>query len=200
MGSRNHASVILVMTSRVAKRSRSDTALHHAYYFTREYDTEDEDLIPRPLRTRPQSRKPSSGEHDNPPFSEWISTKGLTKRPTEIVEEECNSQERRLGRNNVAQTTHNLCSLCNRHVTNRREHSNLGGLAPDASVGLGIGRVFCEPCFKWIYDLSICWNCGEVVARGQERISFGWCWWHWSCLGCLICKVSIYGVHHRLQV
>ena len=53
----------------------------------------------------------------------------------------------------------------------------------------GNQRVFCKDCWIWIYDLSICWTCGEIVGRMEERVGFGWCWWHWGCLGCLICKV-----------
>ena len=54
----------------------------------------------------------------------------------------------------------------------------------------GSGRVFCRDCYVWIYDLGICWTCGEIVGRSEERVGFGWCWWHWGCYGCLICRVS----------
>ena len=55
----------------------------------------------------------------------------------------------------------------------------------------GTGRVFCEACWIWIYDLAICWTCGEVVGRREGRVGFGWCWWHWGCIGCLVCKVFV---------
>ena len=38
--------------------------------------------------------------------------------------------------------------------------------------------IFCEDCWKRIHDLSICWACGEVVYRPEEKVGFGWCWWH----------------------
>jgi len=61
----------------------------------------------------------------------------------------------------------------------------------DSRKGKGNGRIFCKECWIWIYDLSICWTCGEIVGRMEERVGFGWCWWHWGCMGCLICKVRI---------
>ena len=36
----------------------------------------------------------------------------------------------------------------------------------------------CHVCFLRIYNLSICWACGEVVYRAEERVGYGWCWWH----------------------
>lgn len=67
----------------------------------------------------------------------------------------------------------------------------------------GSGRVFCRDCYIWIYDLGICWTCGEIVGRSEERVGFGWCWWHWGCYGCLLCHVSIsktrlYGLREKL--
>lgn len=29
--------------------------------------------------------------------------------------------------------------------------------------------------------------CGEIVTRGEEVVSFGWCFWHRGCFGCLLC-------------
>ncbi|KAM7219885.1 hypothetical protein V8F06_004740 [Rhypophila decipiens] len=29
--------------------------------------------------------------------------------------------------------------------------------------------------------------CGEVVVRGDECVSLGWCFWHRACYGCLLC-------------
>ena len=51
------------------------------------------------------------------------------------------------------------------------------------------GRYFCRKCWIRIYDLSLCWTCGEIVHRGEERVGFGWCWWHWGCVSCLFCRV-----------
>lgn len=51
-------------------------------------------------------------------------------------------------------------------------------------------RIICVDCWKWLYDLSVCWTCGEVVFRKDDAVGFGWCWWHWGCFSCLICSVS----------
>jgi len=48
-------------------------------------------------------------------------------------------------------------------------------------------RIVCYPCWKAILDLSVCWVCGEYIVRGDEVISLGWCFWHRSCFGCLVC-------------
>ena len=29
--------------------------------------------------------------------------------------------------------------------------------------------------------------CGEVIFRGEECVSLGWCFWHRACYGCLLC-------------
>lgn len=71
-----------------------------------------------------------------------------------------------------------------------RESAASASNAADSRKSNGSGRVFCRDCYVWIYDLGICWTCGEVVGRSEERVGFGWCWWHWGCYGCLICRVS----------
>lgn len=48
-------------------------------------------------------------------------------------------------------------------------------------------RLTCEPCYSAIVDLAIYWVCGEVVCRGSECVSLGWCFWHRACYGCLLC-------------
>ncbi|KAH8902566.1 hypothetical protein BR93DRAFT_254890 [Coniochaeta sp. PMI_546] len=48
-------------------------------------------------------------------------------------------------------------------------------------------RLACELCYNALLDLSICWVCGEIVVRGDDCVSLGWCFWHKSCYGCLIC-------------
>lgn len=48
-------------------------------------------------------------------------------------------------------------------------------------------RAACNPCYRAIIDLSIYWVCGEVVLRGEECVSLGWCFWHRACYGCLLC-------------
>jgi hypothetical protein len=44
----------------------------------------------------------------------------------------------------------------------------------------------CYQCWRAVLDLSICWVCGEIIARGDEVVSLGWCFWHWGCFGCLV--------------
>ncbi|KND88012.1 hypothetical protein TOPH_07389, partial [Tolypocladium ophioglossoides CBS 100239] len=48
-------------------------------------------------------------------------------------------------------------------------------------------RLACTACYAMLLDLSICWVCGEMIFRGDECVSFGWCFWHRACYGCLLC-------------
>jgi hypothetical protein len=52
-------------------------------------------------------------------------------------------------------------------------------------------RIACETCWRSVLDISICWVCGEIVVRGEEVVSLGWCFWHRGCFGCLICGTSL---------
>lgn len=52
-------------------------------------------------------------------------------------------------------------------------------------------------CAGWALTVCICWTCGEVVARGEERVGFGWWFWHWGCLACLFCRVRTCYPSHR---
>ncbi|TAQ87767.1 hypothetical protein B7494_g3911 [Chlorociboria aeruginascens] len=52
-------------------------------------------------------------------------------------------------------------------------------------------RIVCEACWRAVLDLSICWVCGECIVRGEEVVSLGWCFWHETCFGCLMCGVKI---------
>ncbi|KAG8665593.1 hypothetical protein FPOAC2_10670 [Fusarium poae] len=47
-------------------------------------------------------------------------------------------------------------------------------------------RLACTPCHAALLKLAICWVCGELVFRGDECVSFGWCFWHRACYGCLL--------------
>ncbi|KAG6002417.1 hypothetical protein E4U54_000888 [Claviceps lovelessii] len=47
-------------------------------------------------------------------------------------------------------------------------------------------RLTCAECYTVIIDLSICWACGELVLREADSVSFGWCFWHRACYGCLL--------------
>ncbi|KAB5516919.1 hypothetical protein GE09DRAFT_979293, partial [Coniochaeta sp. 2T2.1] len=60
-------------------------------------------------------------------------------------------------------------------------------LLPPRVVGRSSARLACQACHDALLTLSICWVCGEVVVRGDDCVSLGWCFWHKSCYGCLIC-------------
>ncbi|PHH62568.1 hypothetical protein CDD81_6883 [Ophiocordyceps australis] len=48
-------------------------------------------------------------------------------------------------------------------------------------------RLACSRCATAVLDLAVCWTCGELVLRGDECVSLGWCFWHRACYGCLLC-------------
>ena len=97
-----------------------------------------------------------------------------------------------------------LCTLCHRRI--KGPEYSFPSVAPAALAAIKLSlspikkgekskrddRHFCHKCWVRIYDLSLCWTCGEVVHRGEERVGFGWCWWHWGCLGCLFCRVRCF--------
>ncbi|KAJ4010521.1 hypothetical protein NW766_008392 [Fusarium irregulare] len=47
-------------------------------------------------------------------------------------------------------------------------------------------RLACTACHAALLNLAICWVCGELIFRGDECVSFGWCFWHRACYGCLL--------------
>ncbi|KAF4457486.1 hypothetical protein F53441_536 [Fusarium austroafricanum] len=47
-------------------------------------------------------------------------------------------------------------------------------------------RLACPTCHAALLNLAICWVCGELIFRGDECVSFGWCFWHRACYGCLL--------------
>ncbi|KAF4999418.1 hypothetical protein FGRMN_2440 [Fusarium graminum] len=47
-------------------------------------------------------------------------------------------------------------------------------------------RLACSECHAALLNLAICWVCGELIFRGDECVSFGWCFWHRACYGCLL--------------
>ncbi|GKU19994.1 unnamed protein product [Fusarium langsethiae] len=47
-------------------------------------------------------------------------------------------------------------------------------------------RLACTACHAALLNLAICWVCRELVFRGDECVSFGWCFWHRACYGCLL--------------
>ena len=95
-----------------------------------------------------------------------------------------------------------LCTLCHHRIKGPKYSFPSVAPAALAAIKLSLSpqkprkqsasdeRHFCHKCWVRIYDLSLCWTCGDIVHRGEERIGFGWCWWHWGCLGCLFCRVG----------
>lgn len=96
------------------------------------------------------------------------------------------------------------CALCQNSIPNSVKPCTFPSTAPAALAALNphLGseayssgpKVFCHKCWVWIHNLSICWTCGETVARGEEKVSYGWCWWHWACVSCMICRVGTYSL------
>lgn len=98
------------------------------------------------------------------------------------------------------------CALCHERIPDNMKPCTFPSTAPAALAALkphlgsdeayyssssGPPKVFfCHTCWVWIYNLSICWTCGETVTREEEKVSYGWCWWHWACVSCLICRVG----------
>ena len=78
-------------------------------------------------------------------------------------------------RRDMAETPSFTCTFCHCLTLGRPEV--LGRSA----------RLACYPCSSALLDLSICWVCGEMIVRGEECVSFGWCFWHRACYGCLLC-------------
>ena len=89
------------------------------------------------------------------------------------------------------------CSLCQKRFSSNNKPFHLPRSLSYStrserytrSSNEGCGRTVCKDCWIWVYNIAICWTCGEIVVRDEERVGFGWCWWHWACLGCLLCKV-----------
>ena len=50
---------------------------------------------------------------------------------------------------------------------------------------------FCLACFEKFHALHICWTCGFTIHREEERVGYGWAWWHWGCMSCLLCRAPV---------
>ncbi|KAK7225531.1 hypothetical protein V2G26_013534 [Clonostachys chloroleuca] len=59
-------------------------------------------------------------------------------------------------------------------------------------------RLACKACCTTLLDLSIYWVCGELIFRGEDCVSFGWCFWHKACYGCLLCGNRL--VHRGVKI
>lgn len=99
-------------------------------------------------------------------------------------------------------STSNICSLCQQGIPVDVTPYRFPKSAPAATTALrphiqllGSRPGFCHACWVRIHNLSICWTCGETVSRLEERVSFGWCWWHWACVSCLFCRVCNSSIH-----
>lgn len=151
----------------------------------------DSSLIPPPLRTPSfHSILDSNGCRIDRYFSRKESPKDYSQK---LVRRYSLGLPQRQWRSNVNSEVFYKCTLCFHQLPKK---SKPYVLPSDRSGSNSLNgdddkRIFCEDCWKWIYNLSICWTCGEIVGRMEERVGFGWCWWHWGCLGCLMCKVSI---------
>lgn len=148
-------------------------------------------LIPSPLSPGTARAHPTPNGHQtgNPIF--------LVRNPKEFSHNIVQSRSLGLRDANRAKPSRTeafyKCTLCYGTLPSTSKIFTLPDVHTDADSrkGKGSGRIFCKECWIWIYDLSICWTCGEIVGRMEERVGFGWCWWHWGCMGCLICKVRI---------
>jgi hypothetical protein len=92
-----------------------------------------------------------------------------------------------------------ICSLCQHGIPISVIPYHFPKTAPAALAALNphiqsssSPRAFCHACWVWIHNLSLCWTCGDTVSRHEERVSFGWCWWHWACVSCLFCRVCLF--------
>lgn len=75
-------------------------------------------------------------------------------------------------------------------ISNRRKFS-FPSSKPNSNISSKNPSLgFCLTCFEHLHSLRICWTCGEHIERPEERVSCGWAWWHWGCVGCLLCRVS----------
>ena len=82
------------------------------------------------------------------------------------------------------------CTLCYHPLLLDSKPRTIGPhIGPLSPLEERCGRIICKACWRWIYSLAICWTCGEIVGRKEERVGFGWCWWHWGCLACVLCRV-----------
>ena len=54
-------------------------------------------------------------------------------------------------------------------------------------------RLACQNCWKLLWNLAVCWSCGDMIVRteDEEVVSLEWCFWHRSCFGCLFCRVPM---------
>lgn len=96
-----------------------------------------------------------------------------------------------------------ICTFCHHIVTPTEPDSK------PRTIGRST-RLACEACYDAILKLAVCWVCGEVVARGEDCVSLGWCFWHRACYGCLFCgskRISkgvriaeLYGVEEKNAV
>lgn len=140
---------------------------------------------------------PSDIKHPNPRASSSQAQAAANMDPAMIIPSGRGRRRRRIVRKTQK------CGRCHESIPTGVEPCSFpSSTAPAALAALNLHlgseayssgpKVFCHKCWVWIYNLSICWACGETVARGEEKVSYGWCWWHWACVSCMICRVGSY--------
>lgn len=107
----------------------------------------------------------------------------------------CSSEQD--SRNSIASSSLHICALCQQTILDAL--FTFPSTAPAALAAIrsalpspSPSSAFCQNCWLRIYSLSLCWTCGEIVTRSEERVGFGWCWWHWGCMSCVFCRVLLY--------
>ena len=78
----------------------------------------------------------------------------------------------------------------NRSLTNWIK-SNTVRKPVNVAAEMSTPPTFCLTCFEELHALHICWTCGLAVHRAEERVGYGWAWWHWGCMSCLLCRAPV---------
>ena len=78
----------------------------------------------------------------------------------------------------------------NRYLTYGTRSTTLGKSCSTAAQA-SMPPTFCLTCFEELHALQICWTCGLTVHREEERVGYGWAWWHWGCMSCLLCRAPV---------
>ncbi|KAL8677146.1 MAG: hypothetical protein Q9186_006401 [Xanthomendoza sp. 1 TL-2023] len=126
-------------------------------------------LLPNPLKpqqTPHRSSSQTSASIQQPPYSPTIIA---TSTPSPRDNDPLASQL-------LATPT---CALCKTHLPDPSSRYNFPATAPAAlaalpqfltiSISNPTSPLFCKQDWIRIHDLSICWTCGDIVTRGEER-------------------------------
>lgn len=106
----------------------------------------------------------------------------------------------------VSPAQRSLCDLCHKSLTTTTQPYSFPQTAPAVTDRVrrlfpvvSESPLFCGPCFEAIHAVHICWGCGFPVYRAEERVGCGWAWWHWGCVRCLLCRVSLSIPSHPIK-